>query len=339
MRVLVTGGAGYIGSHTVVSLIDAGHSVEVLDSLVNAKASVLPRLEALTGQEIPFHHVDLCDRAATSAVLADGDFDAVIHFAGLKAVGESSAMPLRYYDNNLVATISLAHAMIEHGVEVIVFSSSATVYGPQAPVPYSESFDALSSSNPYGRTKLMQEEILRDLAAAGELRVANLRYFNPVGAHPSGTIGEDPQGVPNNLMPFVAQVAVGRRDRLQVFGGDYPTADGTAERDYLHVQDLAAGHVAALEYLAAHPEVAERPWNLGRGQATSVLELVRAFEKSTDQAVPYEMADRRAGDLPAFWADASRAASELGWKAEHDLEEMCEDTWRWQSGNPEGYPD
>lgn len=338
MRVLVTGGAGYIGSHTVVQLVAAGHQPVVVDSFVNSRPSVIGRLEELTGEPVETHSFDLRDVDKTSALLAEGGFDAVIHFAGLKAVGESSQIPLEYYDNNLGTTFSLLRAMERHGVRRLVFSSSATVYGETAPVPYVEDYEPLAASSPYGRTKVMQERILSDVAATGELQVALLRYFNPVGAHPSGRIGEDPQGVPNNLMPFIAHVAVGRRERLQVFGDDYPTPDGTPLRDYIHVEDLAAGHVAALEHLAAHPDLAVRAWNLGGGRGTSVLEVIAAFEAASGQPIPYAVAPRRAGDLAAFWADATRAETELGWQAERTIEQMCADTWRWQSGNPQGYP-
>ena len=338
MRVLVTGGAGYIGSHTVVQLVAAGHTPVIVDSHVNSRPSVLPRLEELTGTTIESHAFDLRDADKTSAVLAEGGFDAVIHFAGLKAVGESSQIPLEYYDNNLGTTFALLRAMERHGVRQLVFSSSATVYGEAAPVPYVETWDQLRASSPYGRSKVMQEQVLRDVAATGTTQVALLRYFNPVGAHPSGTIGEDPQGIPNNLMPFIAQVAVGRRERLQVFGDDYPTPDGTPLRDYIHVDDLAAGHVAALEHLAARPEVAVREWNLGGGRGTSVLEMVAAFEAASGRPIPYEVAPRRAGDLAAFWADPTRAEAELGWRATRTIEQMCADTWRWQSANPQGYP-
>ena len=338
MRVLVTGGAGYIGSHTVVQLVAAGHTPVVVDSYVYSRPSVLPRLEELTGTTIESHAFDLRDADKTSAVLAEGGFDAVIHFAGLKAVGESSQIPLEYYDNNLGTTFALLRAMERHGVRQLVFSSSATVYGEAAPVPYVETWDQLRASSPYGRSKVMQEQVLRDVAATGAVRVALLRYFNPVGAHPSGTIGEDPQGIPNNLMPFIAQVAVGRRERLQVFGNDYPTPDGTPLRDYIHVDDLAAGHVAALEHLGAHPEVAVREWNLGGGRGTSVLEMVAAFQAASGRPIPHEVVHRRPGDLAAFWADPTRAEAELGWRATRTIEQMCADTWRWQSANPQGYP-
>ncbi len=342
MRVLVSGGAGYIGSHTVVRLVAAGHEVVVADSFVNAKASVVARLEALIGAELPVHAIDLTDADKTERLFAGDRFDAVIHFAGLKAVGESVQRPLDYYENNLASTFALLRAMRRHGCGVLVFSSSATVYGPDAVPPYREDYQPLAATNPYGRTKLMIEQVLRDVGAieAG-LRVGILRYFNPVGAHPSGTIGEDPQGIPNNLMPFVAQVAVGRRERLAVFGGDYDTADGTAERDYIHVEDLAAGHVAALDFLAVQRDSPESvwTWNLGSGVPSSVLQVVAAFERACGRSIPFDIVDRRPGDLPRSWADAAKAAAELGWRTTRTLEQMCADAWRWQSRNPLGYPD
>ena len=336
MRVLVTGGAGYIGSHTVVQLIAAGHEVVIVDSFVNASPSVVPRLEDLAGTTIETHSFDVRDVDKTSALFAEGRFDAVIHFAGLKAVGESSEIPLEYYDNNLGTTFSLLRAMQRHEVGTLVFSSSATVYGETTTVPMHEGLPT-SATNPYGWTKVMQEQILSDAARAGGLQIALLRYFNPVGAHVSGTIGEDPQGTPNNLMPFIAQVAVGRRARLRVFGDDYATPDGTALRDYIHVEDLAAGHVAALEHLGAHPDIDVRAWNLGTGQGSSVLEMVRAFESASGRPVPHDVAPRRRGDLAVCYADPTRAETELGWRAEHTIERMCADTWRWQSANPHGY--
>jgi UDP-glucose 4-epimerase len=338
MRVLVSGGAGYIGSHTVVQLAAAGHDVVIVDSFANAKPTVVGRLESLTGTHLEVHGFDLTDKDKTERLFAAEKFDAVIHFAGLKAVGESVQIPLDYYVNNLESTFSLLQAMRRHGCDLLVFSSSATVYGEVAPVPYQEDYEPLSASSPYGRTKVMIEHVLRDVAAIDErLKVAILRYFNPVGAHPSGTIGEDPQGIPNNLMPFVAQVAVGRRERLQVFGGDYPTADGTAERDYIHVEDLAAGHVAALQWIAGHDRKIST-WNLGGGIGTSVLQVIAAFEKASGRPIPYDVVGRRAGDLPAYWADPSRAHEELRWRAERSIDDMCADTWRWQSANPGGYP-
>jgi UDP-glucose 4-epimerase len=338
MRVLVSGGAGYIGSHTVLRLLDAGHQVLVADDFANSKRSVVQRMETLAGQAIPVHPVNLTDVDKTEQVFAVEKIDAVVHFAGHKAVGESAERPLDYYTNNLGSTLSLLRAMARHDVRRLVFSSSATVYGDRAPVPYREDYEPLSAASPYGRTKVMNEQLIRDVAAATEgLRVALLRYFNPVGAHPSGEMGEDPQGVPNNLMPFIAQVAVGRRPRLRVFGGDYPTADGTCERDYIHVEDLALGHVAALEHLDVIAEPV-RAFNLGTGRGTSVLELLHAFERAVGHELPYEVVPRRPGDLPAYWADPSRAESELGWRAERSIDDMCTDTWRWQAHNPDGYP-
>lgn len=337
MHVLVTGGAGYIGSHTVLHLLAAGHRVVVVDDFSNAKPSVVGRLEELSGEPVPVHAFDLADHDKTTALLANEQVDAVIHFAGYKAVGESVAKPLDYYRNNLGGTLGLLTAMRTHGVRHLVFSSSATVYGPDAPVPMTEDLPT-SATNPYGWTKVMIEQVLRDVAAAdASWRVALLRYFNPVGAHPSGRIGEDPSDVPNNLMPYVAQVAVGRRERLAVFGDDYDTVDGTGVRDYIHVEDLAAGHVAALEWICAH----ERPlstWNLGTGRGTSVLELVAAFERASGQPIPYDITPRRPGDIATSFADPSRAHEELGWRATRTVEDMCADTWRWQRTNPAGYP-
>jgi len=339
MRVLVSGGAGYIGSHTVLSLVASGHDVVVVDDFSNAKPTVVGRLESLSGVHVPVHAIDLTDAEKTERLFAHEQFDAVVHFAGFKAVGESVAKPLEYYRNNLDSTLALLEAMRRHHVPRLVFSSSATVYGEHAPVPYHEDYAHLSSSSPYGQTKVMVERIMSDVAAASDgLKVALLRYFNPVGAHPSGRIGEDPQGIPNNLMPFLAQVAVGKRDKLVVFGDDYPTADGTCERDYLHVEDLAAGHVAALQHLDAMAEPV-RAFNLGTGTGTSVLQMLHAFERAVGRELPYEVGPRRAGDLPAFWADPTRAQTELGWRATKTIDDMCADTWRWQSANPQGYPD
>jgi UDP-glucose 4-epimerase len=337
MRVLVTGGAGYIGSHTIVPLVAAGHDVVMLDNYVNSSPAVVGRLEQITGAGIPAIDLDLRDRDGLDGVLADGDFDAVIHFAGLKSVGESTAQPLEYYDSNVGGTMSLIGAMDRHDVTDLVFSSSATVYGPQAPTPYQEDFEPRVAANPYGETKLTIERLLTDVARADERwRIALLRYFNPVGAHPSGLIGEDPRGTPNNLMPFLAQVAVGRQEKLLIFGDDYPTADGTCERDYIHVDDLAEGHLAALDAIGAR-EPGCRAWNLGTGQATSVLQMVDAFERAVGHDVPHETAPRRPGDLAAFWCDPTRAGAELGWRASRTIDDMCADTWNWQSQNPDGY--
>ncbi|MDQ3358387.1 MAG: UDP-glucose 4-epimerase GalE [Actinomycetota bacterium] len=338
MRVLVTGGAGYIGSHTVLQLLAAGHEVVVVDDFSNARPTVVTRLEELSGQAVPVHAFDLAEADKLAALLAQESFDAVVHFAGFKAVGQSVAQPLDYYRNNLGGTLSMLTAMARHGVHRLVFSSSATVYGPDAPVPMSEDLPT-SATNPYGWTKVMIEQVLRDLTAAQpQWRVAVLRYFNPVGAHPSGRIGEDPWETPNNLMPYVAQVAVGRRDELAVFGDDYDTVDGTGVRDYIHVEDLAAGHLAALEWIAAHDRSLST-WNLGTGRGTSVLELVAAFERASGRPIPYQVVGRRPGDIAASYADPSRAQAELGWRAVKSVEDMCADTWRWQSANPQGYPD
>ena len=337
MRVLVSGGAGYIGSHTVVQLVEAGHDVVVVDSFANAKPSVVGRLEALTGKPLDVRSFDLTDHDKTEHLFAHEPFDAVIHFAGFKAVGESVEQPLEYYENNLGSTFSLVRAMRRHGVAKLVFSSSATVYGADAPVPMHEDLPT-SATNPYGWTKVMQEQVLRDIALADpSWRIALLRYFNPVGAHPSGTIGEDPSDIPNNLMPYIAQVAVGRREKLLVFGGDYPTPDGSGVRDYIHVQDLAAGHIAALHRLGTTTD-AVSTWNLGTGHGTSVLELLAAFERACGHQLPYEIVDRRPGDVAASYADPTRAESELGWRATRTVDDMCVDTWRWQRDNPEGYP-
>lgn len=338
MHVLVAGGAGFIGSHTVVQLKQAGHDVTVVDDFDNSKASAVARVEQLVGGHIPLHAFDLCDTDKTEALFAAERFDAVIHFAGHKAVGESVEKPLQYYRNNLDSTFSLLRAMATHGVHRLVFSSSATVYGDESPQPSQEDYRPLQSSNPYGWTKVMNEQIIGDVARATPgMRVALLRYFNPVGAHPSGTIGEDPQGIPNNLMPFISQVAVGRREKLTVFGDDYDTADGTCERDYIHVEDLAAGHLAALEHIDAMAEPV-RAFNLGTGVPTSVLAMINAFRTATGVEIPYEIGPRRTGDLPVTYADPTRALHELGWRTTKSIEDMCADTWRWQSANPQGFP-
>jgi UDP-glucose 4-epimerase len=338
MRILVTGGAGYIGSHTTLQLIAAGHDAVIVDDFSRSKRSVVPRLESLAGRSIEVHALDLTDADGTDALLASTSYDAVIHFAGLKAVGESVEKPLDYYRNNLGSTFSLLAAMSRNGVRKLVFSSSATVYGEHAPVPMKEDFPT-SANNPYGWTKVMQEQVFRDAAAADpSLRIALLRYFNPVGAHASGTIGEDPAGFPNNLMPILTEVAVGRREKVMVFGDDYPTPDGTGRRDYLHVEDLAAGHVAALERLGVTDDPVST-WNLGTGRPTSVKEMLDAFSRACGHDLAYEIAPRRPGDIAESYADPSRARTELGWTAERTIDEMCADSWRWQSQNPDGYPD
>lgn len=335
MNILVTGGTGYIGSHTVVELINEGHDVTIVDNLINSSEEVISRIEGITGRRPDFKNIDLCDREKTNTLFFDNKFDSVIHFAGLKAVGESVQKPLEYYDNNLASTISLLYAMKEHGVKKLVFSSSATVYGDPGTVKYDESLvTGQKVSNPYGQTKYMIEQMIRDVSIADpEFEATLLRYFNPIGAHESGAIGEDPLGVPNNLMPFIAQVATGRREKLSIFGNDYPTLDGTCKRDYIHVVDLAKGHVAAL----THIKPGATAYNLGSGNPTSVLELVNKFIEVTGQDIPYEFAPRRDGDLPEFYADPTKAKQELGWETKLGIEEMCRDTWKWQKNNPNGY--
>ncbi len=334
--ILITGGAGYIGSHACVEFLQAGYNIVVLDNLCNSSAEALQRVRELTGKDFPFVQGDIRDRAGLDRLFQTHKIDAVIHFAGLKAVGESVAQPLQYYDNNIAGSITLFEAMQAAGVNTIVFSSSATVYGDPASVPIREDFPVGATTNPYGRSKLIIEQILTDLATAEpSWRIALLRYFNPVGAHQSGRIGEDPRGTPNNLMPYIAQVAVGRREYLNVWGDDYPTPDGTGVRDYIHVVDLVLGHIKAVEKLAEAPGV--RIWNLGTGQGYSVLDMARAFEVASERAVPYKIGPRRIGDIAQCYADPSLAARELGWRATHDLVEMCEDTWRWQSMNPNGF--
>lgn len=335
MRVLVTGGAGYIGSHACLVLAERGHAVEIADSFVNSSPAVLTRMARIAGFEFPMHRVDLRDRDAMFALLGQGGFDAVVHFAALKAVGESCERPLDYFENNIGGTIHLLQAMRAAGVPHLVFSSSATVYGDPASVPVGEGAP-LCATNPYGRSKLVMEQLIGDVAAAQPgFRAVNLRYFNPVGAHPSGLIGEDPLGVPNNLMPYIAQVAIGRRDALNVFGGDWPTRDGTGVRDYLHVTDLARAHADALDYLASGGQGADI--NLGTGRGLSVLELVHAFERASGRSVPYRIVDRRPGDVAEVYADPTRAARLLGWQAKLGVDAMCHDAWRWQSANPAGY--
>ena len=335
MRYLITGGAGFIGSHTCVELLAAGHDLVVVDNLANSRRESLHRVEALAGRSLDFHQVDLLDTQALAALLARDRIDAVVHFAGLKAVGESVQAPLRYYRNNVAGTLSLVEAMQQHGPRRLVFSSSATVYGDPHAVPITEDFP-LAATNPYGRTKLFIEEILRDLAAGGDWSISLLRYFNPVGAHRSGRIGEDPRGIPNNLMPFLSQVAIGRLKRIEVFGDDYETPDGTGVRDYIHVTDLALGHIAAIEHLGARSGDITT-CNLGTGRGYSVLEMIAAFSRASGREVPYEIGGRREGDIAACYADVTRARTELGWTATRGIDEMCADAWRWQRQNPDGF--
>ena len=336
MNVLVTGGAGYIGSHTCVELLERGYGVIVADNLVNSSAKSLERVQQITGKSLDFYEIDVRDRAALDRIFEKHDINCAIHFAGLKAVGESVAMPLEYYDNNLNSTITLCRAMKDHGVKNIVFSSSATVYSGDNEMPLKESSRTGMCTNPYGWTKYMSEQILRDTAFADEeWSIALLRYFNPIGAHKSGLIGEDPRGIPNNLMPFISQVAVGRRDHLNVFGNDYDTHDGTGVRDYIHVVDLARGHVAAINYMQQHK--GESVFNLGTGNGYSVLDMVHAFEKVTGRKVPYRIAPRRPGDLATVYSSPDKSAELLGWKAQYNLDDMCRDTWAWQSKNPMGF--
>jgi UDP-glucose 4-epimerase len=336
MRILVTGGAGFIGSHTTVELLKAGHQVVVVDNFSNSKPTVLPRVTELAGKPFAFEQVDLLDRAGLETVFRKHPVDAVIHFAAFKAVGESVSQPLRYYHNNVTGTLVLCETMIASGVKTMVFSSSATVYGDPASVPVKEDFP-LSATNPYGHSKLMMEQVLRDLYRSdSSWNIALLRYFNPVGAHESGRIGEDPNGIPNNLFPYITQVAVGKLPKLRVFGGDYPTVDGTGVRDYIHVVDLAVGHVMAMESLAGRTGC--RAYNLGTGQGNSVLQAVKAFERASGRAIPCEIVERRPGDAATTYCDPGLALREFGWKTERDLDAMCRDSWRWQSQNPDGYP-
>lgn len=334
-KILVTGGAGYIGSHTCLELLNDGYEIVVLDNLSNSNQESLRRVQEITGKTLEFVNGDIRDRALLDTLFQQHDFEAVIHFAGLKAVGESCEIPLDYYDNNVYGTLVLCQAMQAARVKRIVFSSSATVYGDPATLPITEDFP-LSATNPYGRSKLMVEEVLGDLFKSDtDWSIALLRYFNPAGAHPSGRIGEDPNDIPNNLMPYVSQVAIGKLEKLRVFGDDYPTIDGTGVRDYIHVVDLSLGHVKAIEKLRTTKGV--HIWNLGVGKGCSVLEIVAAFEKASGQNVPYEITPRRSGDIAACYANPERALNQLGWKAERGLEDMVTDAWRWQSENPNGY--
>ncbi len=337
MNILLTGGAGYIGSHTAVELIERGDNVIIVDDLSNSKAECLNRVEKITGVKPKFYQYDVADKALLTKVFDENSIDSVVHFAGFKAVGESVAKPLMYYRNNLNTTLTLLEVMHEHNVNSIIFSSSATVYGVPERVPLTEDMKT-SCTNPYGWTKLFIEQILKDAAHADpELSVVLLRYFNPIGAHESGLIGEDPEGIPNNLMPYIAQVAVGKLDHLNVFGNDYPTHDGTGVRDYIHVVDLAKGHAAAIDYSTKNKGVEIA--NLGTGIGYSVLDIVKAFEKANGVKVPYVIAPRRAGDVAECYADPKKALADFGWKAEKTLEDMCRDSWRWQSNNPSGYGD
>ena len=336
MKVFVTGGTGYIGSHTVVELLNEGHDVVVADNLVNSSAESLRRVEQITGRAVEFHQIDIRDRKALNDIFSAHDFECVLHFAGLKAVGESVEKPLLYFENNLDSTIALCEAMAAHGVKKIIFSSSATVYSPDNTMPVNEESRTGECTNPYGWTKFMCEQILRAAAVAqGDWSVMLLRYFNPVGAHPSGLIGEDPRGIPNNLMPFISQTAAGRRERLSVFGNDYDTPDGTGVRDYIHVVDLAKGHVAAMNYMDRY--TGTEVFNLGTGTGYSVLDMVKAFEAANGIKIPYVIAPRRPGDVATVYADPEKSHRLLGWRAELTLEDMCRDTWNWQSKNPNGY--
>ncbi|MBQ7266085.1 MAG: UDP-glucose 4-epimerase GalE [Firmicutes bacterium] len=336
MNVLLAGGAGYIGSHTAVELLNSGYNVIIADNYSNSDKKAIDRIEKITDKKVISYTADIIDKIVVSEIFKNNQIDVVIHFAGLKAVGESVKKPLIYYRNNIDTTITLLECMAEYGCKNIVFSSSATVYGEENDIPYVETMKKGTCSNPYGWTKSMMEQILSDASVAdSELSVILLRYFNPIGAHESGLIGEDPKGIPNNLMPYISQVAVGRRDHLTIFGNDYPTKDGTCRRDYIHITDLAKGHVKAVEYAAKHkgPEI----FNLGTGTPYSVLEIVNAFEKANNIKIKYEFDERRSGDLPEFWANSDKAQRVLDWTATRTLEDMCKDTWNWQKNNPNGY--
>jgi len=337
-KILVTGGAGYIGSHTVLAFLKAGFEVVVVDNLVNSSKESINRVECLANKSITFVEADIRDKETLSYVFSSNDISAVVHFAGLKAVGESAKMPLAYFHNNVAGTMTLIDVMSRHDVNHLVFSSSATVYGEENKPPYVESQSLGNPSSPYGKTKSMVEQILQDYCKAYKnFKVANLRYFNPIGADDSGQIGEDPNGIPNNLMPFVAQVAVGKREKLSIFGDDYPTKDGTCLRDYIHVTDLAAGHLDALNWLLQQKTGCCDAFNLGTGEPLSVLDIVNGFEQHSGQKVAFEIAERREGDLPAFWADSTKAKETLNWQPQKTLSDMMKDTWRWQSNNPNGY--
>ncbi|MDE0661775.1 MAG: UDP-glucose 4-epimerase GalE [Gammaproteobacteria bacterium] len=337
MKTLVTGGAGYIGSHTAIELRNAGHEVVVLDNLSNSTRAAVTALRSVTRADVPFVECDIRDATGLDRVFSQGGFDAVLHFAALKAVGESTVEPLRYYDNNVAGSTRLLERMAAHGVKTLVFSSSAAIYGNPASMPIRETCPP-DPRSPYARTKLIVEDLLRDLQGADpDWRISILRYFNAVGAHPSGAIGEDPCGIPNNLLPFIAQVAVGRRERLSVLGDDYPTPDGTGIRDYLHVVDLARGHLKALDYLGRNKGISVH--NLGTGEGSSVFDVVRAFERASGRSIPYQIAGRRAGDVVVSYADPSKAGDELGWTAKYDLDRICSDLWRWQSTHPHGFRD
>ena len=336
MSILVTGGAGYIGSHTSIELLQAGYDIVIVDNFCNSKPESLNRIEELTGKKPKFYEVDILDREGLNKVFDENNIEAVIHFAGLKAVGESVEKPIEYYENNISGTLVLCDVMRKHNVKKIVFSSSATVYGMNNKVPFSEDMPTASATNPYGSTKLFIEQILSDIYVSdNEWSVALLRYFNPIVAHESGRIGEDPNGIPNNLMPYITQVAVGKRKELSVFGNDYDTHDGTGVRDYIHVVDLAKGHLKAVGKVLSSNGV--EAYNLGTGIGYSVLDVVNSFEKASGQKVPYKIVERRAGDIATCYADATKALRELGWKAEKNLDDMCRDSWRWQKNNPNGY--
>ena len=336
MAILITGGAGYIGSHTAVELLDRGDEIIILDNFRNSKPESLNRIREITGKDFKFYEADMLDRSALREIFSKNEISQVVHFAGLKAVGESVEKPLEYYHTNIEGTISLLEIMREFGVRDIVFSSSATVYGLENPSPLVETMPTFTATNPYGYTKVVIEQILRDIdKSESGWSITILRYFNPIGAHKSGKIGEDPQGIPNNLMPYITQVAIGKREKLQVFGNDYPTTDGTGVRDYIHVVDLAKGHLAALDKNLQKSGV--KTYNLGTGKGVSVLELIQAFEKSSGQKIPFEIAPRRSGDIAECYADATKASVELNWRAEKTIEQMCEDSWRWQSQNPRGF--